>query len=212
MGLGLARQYFAPGKLLAEFDDDIITRPAGMTGAVLDTGFFGRASDPDFGPAGNRATREESITGCADRIRENAGSDKPAMCLCGYDLTYRLMPHWDRKERLRDLGIDPNALIQDMLGAQDLPDWGVRSQGLGDAVKAKRHMEFFFRLVTASQTARIENLEVTPDQAVREAMAEVTAEYQDLLDRGMSDQLKASIEERLCRDLAPAPEDAAPEP
>lgn len=101
-------------RTLDSFADHIITRQRqrkdGNWHAVLDCGFDERVSDPDFGPDGYGATRKQSAERCAYAIRQDAigiGKFAPHSILTdGYDLHWRLMKHWEKKERLEATGAD----------------------------------------------------------------------------------------------------------
>lgn len=101
-------------RTLDSFADHIITRQRqrndGNWHAVLDCGFDKRVSDPDFSPYGYGATRKQSAERCAYAIRQDAigiGKFAPHSILTdGYDLHWRLMKHWEKKERLEATGAD----------------------------------------------------------------------------------------------------------
>jgi hypothetical protein len=101
-------------RTLDSFADHIITRQRqrndGNWHAVLDCGFEKRVSDPDFSPYGYGATRKQSAERSAHAIRQDAigiGKFAPhAILTDGYDLHWRLMKHWEKKERLEATGSD----------------------------------------------------------------------------------------------------------
>lgn len=101
---------------LESYADDIITRtrPSGDGRgwyARLDCGIREWVSDPDF--VGYGKTRAAAITDSAQRIRNDArgiGKFAPRDVLKpGYDLHFRLMRHWVRKEWMKAHGVDPDA-------------------------------------------------------------------------------------------------------
>lgn len=92
-------------RTLDSFSDKIITkthrRSSLLWYASLDVGPDQRSSDPDFA-WGGCAQEEDAVRNCAERIRLDArGISKFAhhSILTGYDLHFRLMKHWDEKER-----------------------------------------------------------------------------------------------------------------
>lgn len=204
MTLGLSRDNFDPGnRHIDDFADEIITRPSGGGRAVLDAGFFTWVSDPDFAPWGYGTDFAESSKGCASAIRRNANGEDmgaPYCCLEGYDLHYRLMPHWDRKERFQALGIDPNQVISEVRARDEKwSDWSF-SMNWSEKVQAVGHMEFFYRLVVATQEQRIAK-GVAPDAAIDEALDEIKAEARRL---PMNDTIAIRLRERLTEALQPA--------
>ena len=208
MTLGLSRDNFDPGERgIDDFADDIITRHSIKGRAVLDVGFRDWVSDPDFAPSGYGTDFAASSKVCAGAIRRNArgeGTRAPYGCLEGYDLRYRLMPHWDRKERFQALGIDPNEVI-DEVGSRDenWSDWSFDMKWIEKA-QAVRHMEFFYRLVVATQEHRIAKGEVAQDAAIEEAIDEIDAEIDHALHLPMNETLAARLRERLTEALQPA--------
>lgn len=96
-------------RTLDSFADSIITRVhrnESRTGwyACLDVGPESYVSDPDFSTYA--ATRKEAIRLCAEAIRQDAkgiGKYAPHSLLVpgDYDLHFRLMKHWAKKESRR---------------------------------------------------------------------------------------------------------------
>ena len=150
----LSIKYYSPGKrTLDDFADTIICRSTSRGRAVLDTGFYEEVSDPDFAPSGYGADFETSAKNCGTRIREAALDGNRYGCLRGYDLHYRLMRHWDRKEKFVDLGLDPNEVMR---GCHDsFGHWPLGGSWLNN-VKGARHAEFFFKLLVATGQKGIE--------------------------------------------------------
>lgn len=210
MTLFLSRDHYSPGERgIDDFANDIITRRAGSDGAVLDTGFREFVSDPDFATSGYGADYAAAAESCAIAIRRNARGEcargrAPYECLLGYDLRYRLMPHWERKGRFQVLGVDPNQVIQEVRASEttwsDWPlemSWSARGQ-------AARHMEFFFRLVVAVQERRMVEGNLAPSTAIEEAIDEIDAEIDHALHLPMNETLAARLRERLTEALQPA--------
>ncbi|MCE6958721.1 hypothetical protein LAZ40_06630 [Cereibacter sphaeroides] len=208
----LSRRHWSPeGRTLDSFADDIICQRSGDRNAVLDCGFLDNISDPDFAPYGYGADFAEAARNCAQWIRADArgiGKYAPHRCLTGYDLHYRLMPHWDRKERFKALGLDPNEVIRECRDA--FGDWPFKGDLL-TRVTAAPHAEFFFKLLVATQEHAITSGASTPE----EAHAAILAELEDELDGSRSrinDAIRARVAERL-NDLIPAPQPAnTPDP
>jgi hypothetical protein len=135
-------------RTLDSFADDIITRvrqeeprEGRETGwyAVIDFGVVSQVSDPDF--SGYGATREEAIRRTAKSIRNDAagiGKYAPHSCFRdGYDLRWRLMKHWDVKERLALAGVDYPSIRQACHDASGDDRWQVQS--------ASKHESYFHR-------------------------------------------------------------------
>ncbi len=118
------------------FSDHIITRQFGVRNgnwaAVLDTGINPYVSDPDFISYG--ASAADAANKCAFLIRRNAqgiGKYAPRQALeVGYDLHYRLMRHWEKKERFEAIGIDPNDMVK-------------LARSLDDDLWTGRHLHFY---------------------------------------------------------------------
>lgn len=162
---------------LSSFDDQIITRQRptrdGNWHAVLDCGFDTHVSDPDFSPSGYGANREQAAANSAFAIRQDAvgiGKFAPHDVLVpGYDLSFRLMRHWDLKERFRVLGIDPNEVMLEV--KQGEWDWGLSGSWINSS-KASRHLEFTVRLLLAEAERSIEN-GVDADEAAERIINEL---------------------------------------
>lgn len=194
-------------RTLDSFDDAIIVhtkrRGDGLWSSVLDCGFLDQASDPDFAPWGTRATREQSIASCAGRIRESTrglGKYAPySLLLPGYDLHYRLMPHWEKKERCRDCGSDPNEV---MTAARkfvaDEGFWNVGGNFLA-RIKRARHMEFSFRVELAVAQHEIQEGRMDHETALHSVLEAMVLEGEShLIGLGESqDMMRARIEAAL---------------
>lgn len=156
---------------LASFADDIITRQTrnsdGSWHAVLDCGLIPHLSDPDFSPYGYAATKEEAARRSAHAIRQDAkgiGKYAPHSVLVpGYDLSFRLMRHWDKKERFQRLGIDPNEMIHLARRTED-DLWKLEGRWpyTWESMKA---FEFDFQLCLAEMTHAINEEGAGPSEA-----------------------------------------------
>lgn len=173
----------ARGRTLDDFADEIITRLTRGGSAVLDCGFIEQVSDPDFAASGGRSATAAHIrrNAAGEDVREKSRGPKlygPYNCLSGYNLHYRLMPHWERKERMAVAGLDPDAEI---LRAKDegYAAWDTTGDWL-DTVNIRPHAEFLFRLLVAEQAVRVETGETDPETA-REEIA--NAMIEDLRDK-----------------------------
>lgn len=196
----LSRKAWSPGdRTIADFDDEIICRPAGGR-VVLDCGFFEKASDPDFSSFPDEGPFPGAASPCAADIRRNAESEDPYDCLSGHDLRYRLMPHWNRKECLRDLGIDPNLAMREAREA--FSDWPFEGRWT-DQVQVARHAEFFYRLLTEIARRDIREGAVTPEAAKDVVVAEMEDEFPYGTPVPMNDAVRVKLRARLGEDLAP---------
>jgi hypothetical protein len=121
--------------------------------AVLDCGITSSVSDPDFATHGYGATAEEAAERCASAIRQNArgiGKFAPAPVLRdGYDLKFRLMRHWEKKERFETFGRDPNAVVSLALAGAERDQWKLASERWVEWVESTRVIEFEFQLLMA---------------------------------------------------------------
>jgi len=156
---------------LSSFADDIITWQTrngdGTWHAVLDCGMIRHLSDPDFSPHGYGSTREEAARKSAHAIRLDAkgiGKYAPHSVLVpGYDLSFRLMRHWDKKERFQRLGIDPNEMIHLARRTEDdLWKLGGRWPYTWESMRA---FEFDFQLCLAEMTHTITEEGADPSEA-----------------------------------------------
>lgn len=162
-------------RTLGSFADEIITRQRqlkdGNWHAVLDCGFRSYVSDPDFSIHGYAATRADAARKCAAAIRNDArgiGKYAPHSLLRdGYDLKFRLMPHWDRKERLAAAGEDPDEVYRAAVDATRRDPWGLKG-GYLSWIDATRSMEFAYRLALAetNQSARNAGLDAASASAL----------------------------------------------
>lgn len=144
-----------PGnRTLDDYADEVITIRVGGY-AFLDCGFLQKVSDPEFSHRGDKGP-------CAADIRRHArgeqvmpdGSNRPPHpCFQGNDLRYRLMPHWDRKERMIAAGLDPDEQFG-VARNNSFEKWDTSGEFF-QVVKARRHAEFLFTLLVAEQSIRV---------------------------------------------------------
>jgi len=159
-------------RTLDSFGDEIITRQSEREGggwhAVLDCGIDSQVSDPDFSPWGYGATREEAARNCAAAIRKDAqgmGKFAPHSVLVpGYDLHFRLMRHWDKKERLLAAGVDPNVAIEAACGREAYGIWKFKGRGL-TVLRSNEMLEFDFLLHSAEMVHAVRELGAEADTA-----------------------------------------------
>ncbi len=143
-------------RTLDSFADHIITkawpRKDGSWHAVLDCSFKTSVSDPDFSPYGYGKDAAEAAAKSAKAIRNDAigiGKFAPHSVLRAdrYDLHFRLMRHWERKERFEAVGINPNDMIRHAAAA-NWDDWNLEGEWL-DCSSDVRTREFCFQLYIA---------------------------------------------------------------
>lgn len=174
---------------LTDYPAWAICRPAGNTGCVLDAGYLDSVSTPDFVTHGCGPTFLASAEQCKAAIVRNAeGLDTnsrgqkrgPYNCLVGYELHYRLMPHWDRKLLMAEMGVDPNTVMASIRRDDVWSLWPIKGEWL-DRSKAVRHLEFFFQLCLAVEAKRIQSqpdLVAASSMAIADAlMDEMTTSY-----------------------------------
>lgn len=185
-------------RVLADFADDIITRACGETNAVLDCGYFVDVSDPDFAPSGWGKTSEEAAANCARAIRANADGTtrrSPSGCFEHYSLRYRLMPHWGRKETMKDLGIDLRAAHERAYAA--FGDWEFEAQWLNRLAQA-RHYEFFFILLQEDRRRLVDAGVLSTERAIENILSELSDEGEGTATRGkINDAIRTRVRERL---------------
>lgn len=147
---------------IADYPAWAICRPSGDTGAALDPGALDSVSTPDFVTHGCGPTFAASAERCAAAILRNAagqdvdGRGRPKRTyptLEGYDLRYLLMPHWDRKILMAEMGLDPNVVLRGMRGDTLWSHWPITGDWI-DRSRAVRHLEFFFHLCVAVEIQR----------------------------------------------------------
>ena len=171
----LSKKHYSPGKrTLDDFADTIICRSTSSGRAVLDTGFYDSVSDPDFAPSGYGDSFDTAAKNCGARIREAAQDGKRYDCLHGYTLQYRLMYHWDRKEKFVELGLDPNEVMKDC--NDSFGQWPLGASWLQN-VKGARHAEFFFKLLVATGQKGIEDGVYDRLSAIDAIMVELADEF-----------------------------------
>lgn len=185
------------GRTLDSFADEIITRSTVDGRAVLDCGFFDQVSDPDFSPSGYGQDSAQAAQNCARAIRANAqgiGRRAPYGCLTGYDLQYRLMPHWARKEIMTDLGIDLRAAHVQARGA--FGDWAFKSSWL-EHVHLARHFEFFFILLQTDRKRLVDAGKLNVAAAIDNIIEEIEEEGESIHRGKINDDIRARVRERL---------------
>ncbi|WP_315921507.1 hypothetical protein [Mesorhizobium sp. SP-1A] len=170
-------------RTLDSFADHIITRQRqrkdGNWHAVLDCSFDDQVSDPDFSPYGYGATREQAAERCAHAIRQDAigiGKFAPHSVLKdGYDLHFRLMRHWEKKERLEAAGVD---LVEATSRAHDaFAVWNLNGEWL-NKVKQTRTFDFDVQLAIAEMMVQLrEYASLDPDEAKIKAVTEFKAKF-----------------------------------
>ena len=183
-------------RTLDSFADHIITRQRqrkdGNWHAVLDCSFDDQVSDPDFGPDGYGASREQAAERCAHAIRQDAigiGKFAPHSVLeDGYDLHFRLMRHWEKKERLEAAGVD---LVEATARADDaFSVWKLDGEWL-NKVKQTRTFDFDVQLAIAEMMVQIREDE-TLDPV--EAKTKAVAEFKDKFANEVSWRVRATDE------------------
>ncbi len=202
-------------RTLDSFADHIITRTRAYNGgyhAVLDCGFNTYVSDPDFSPHGYGKTMEEAASRSATAIRNDAvgiGKYAPhALLVPGYDLHFRLMKHWDMKERLEKLGIDPNEAFR-AANSENLGSWSLHGEFI-NVCKERRLLEFVFGLHMAEVSAEVRDGNLEHDVARDEILKRMKAHLDDVGHRSRPtvetwQHMDQRIEEHLARNLTIAP-------
>lgn len=173
-------------RTLDSFADHIITkahpRNDGGWHAVLDCSFKTYVSDPDFATHGYGKDVAEAHARGAKGIRNDAkgiGKFAPHSILKdGYDLHWRLMKHWDRKERLEAAGLDPNEVT---LAAEkaDWAFWALDGEWL-NRHEATRTIEFVYLLAVAETGVGVRNGEFDIERAKEVILDAVKAEFADV--------------------------------
>lgn len=159
-------------RTLDSFADDIIThqsrRKDGSWHAALDCSFRNWVSDPDFGSAGYGKTKEDAARNCARAIRDDAkgiGKYAPhSLLVSSYDLHYRLMRHWERKERFQRVGVDPTEMMAVAYQATDHDQWKLKGDWV-NWVEDTRSLEFIFQLHLAEAVYAIRNQSLDVENA-----------------------------------------------
>ncbi|TLX16251.1 hypothetical protein [Rhizobium sp. MHM7A] len=164
-------------RTLDSFADHIITRARRYGDgfhAVLDCGFDSYVGDPDFSPHGYGKTKEEAARRSAAAIRNDAigiGKFAPhSLLVPGYELNFRLMKHWDMKERFEKVGLDPNEMYFIADDAANNSKWELDGHHLAVWTE-KRLLEFVFRLNMAEVAAEVQagdlGLDAVRDEVVK---------------------------------------------
>lgn len=183
-------------RTLDSFANHIITRQRqrkdGNWHAVLDCSFDGSVSDPDFSPYGYGATREQAAERCAHAIRQDAigvGKFAPHSVLKdGYDLHFRLMRHWEKKERLEAAGVD---LVEATARADDaFAVWKLDGEWL-NKVKQTRTFDFDVQLAIAEMMVQLRE---DASRDVDEAKSRAVAEFKDKFANEVSWRVRATNE------------------
>lgn len=128
----------------------------------------------------------------------------------GYDLHFRLMRHWAKKERLRELGVDPNTAVNQARRAS-AGIWSLKGEYLS-WLRATRKFEFEFLV----QVAELENAVLNEGTPVSEGKATMVQRLRDALGEvGMHVTATAgtwnSLEERIDAHLVALGDDVADE-
>ena len=183
-------------RTLDSFADHIISRQKrrddGGWHAVLDCGFDDYVSDPDFSPDGYGATREQAAARSANAIRQNAmgiGKNAPKSVLeDGYDLHFRLMKHWDKKERLEAAGVD---LVEAHARARDAyAIWKLEGEWL-NKVKQTSVFDFDVQLAIAEMMVELRS-DDSPD--AEEAKSKAIADFKHNFKEEVSWRVRATDE------------------
>jgi hypothetical protein len=172
-------------RTLDSFADHIITKARpnkdGGWHAVLDCSFKSWVSDPDFSPYGYGKDATEAHSRSAHAIRNDAigiGKYAPHAILkdC-YDLHWRLMKHWDRKERFEAVGVNPNDMV---IAAADVDwaEWPLSGEWL-DRCSDTRTIEFVFQLSVAETGFAVREGKLDIDQAKDTILNAVREEFAD---------------------------------
>jgi hypothetical protein len=173
-------------RTLDSFADHIITRGRpqkdGGWHVVLDRG-FNVTESLDFSPYGYGKDAAEAAANSAKAIRNDAigiGKYAPHPLLQpGYDLHWRLMKHWERKERFEAVGVNSNDMVIKATEA-DWADWPLSGEWL-TRCRATRAIEFVFQLSVAETGFAVREGNLDIDQA-KEAI--LTAVKEELADAG----------------------------
>jgi antitoxin (DNA-binding transcriptional repressor) of toxin-antitoxin stability system len=202
-------------RTLDSFADHIITRARAYSDgfhAVLDCGFDTYVGDPDFSPHGYGKTMEEAARRSSAAIRNDAlgiGKYAPhSLLVPGYDLHFRLMKHWDMKERLEKLGIDPNEAFR-VADSENLSNWELKGEFI-NVCKERRLLEFVFGLHVAEVVAEVRAGEIELDAARDEVVKRLKAHLEDARHRSTPTEatwqhMDQRIEEYMAHNLALAP-------
>lgn len=202
-------------RTLDSFADHIITRARAYNGgyhAVLDCGFKTYVGDPDFSPHGYGKTMEEAARRSATAIRNDAigiGKYAPhSLLVPGYDLHFRLMKHWDMKERLEKLGIDPNEAFR-AADSENLGGWSLRGEFI-NVCKEGRLLEFVFGLHVAEVAAEVGDGKLEYEAAHDEVVKRMKSHLEDAGHRSRPtaetwQYMDQRIEEYLAQNLTIAP-------
>jgi hypothetical protein len=172
-------------RTLDSFADHIISkarpRKDGGWHAVLDCSFKTYVSDPDFSTHGYGKDAAEAHARSAKGIRDDAigiGKYAPhAILKDSYDLHWRLMRHWDRKERFEAVGVDPNEMT---IAAADVDwaNWPLAGEWL-DRCDDTRTIEFVFQLGVAETGFAVREGKLDIDQAKDTILNAVREEFAD---------------------------------
>jgi hypothetical protein len=178
---------------LEDYPATIICARGSRGQAWLDCGLQSTVSDPDFSTYGCGSSFEEAAQRCAQAIRLNAAgkmTDSTGKtrrvhgCLTGYDLHYRLMPHWERKLVMARLGDDPNEALRAIAEACPWENWPLRGEWL-DRSKGTKHLEFFFQVCLSIGRHRCKTASEAEAFGLETADA-VLAEIKEHLGRSLS--------------------------
>ena len=180
MTLPVPRSRYIPSKrTLDDFPDTIITRTTrNGSGAVFDCGLITEVADPDFAPYGYGPTPIEAARNCANHIRN--ASKKYRMLQPGYDFSYRLMPHWQRKEHALLHGIDPNDIREQTHHESAWSHWPFAHLSWLQRAYMCSHFEFYFLNLAYIQVKRQNAGLVEPQNAAEEIVEHIAAEAQSL--------------------------------
>lgn len=171
-------------RTLDSFSDEVITRQIELEvgwHAVLDCGMLDQVSDPDFSPWGYGPTRAEAASSCAAAIRGDArgiGKFAPHSVLVpGYDLEFRLMKHWEKKERLLEAGADANSTV---VAARRLREdaWKVEGRWL-EWTRSTKALEFEFQVCLAEMLHAVRELGADSEVAKAAAAAAFREAFAD---------------------------------
>lgn len=183
---------------LSDFPDHIITRQYqrenGRWAAYSDFRINPQVSDPDF--SGGGATRLEAAKNCVDDIRyyieKKSAQGRTLSMFEGYDLHYKLMPFWQKKMRLEELGVDPNAVVKKARKAPEenyhlfhLKGRSIHGgPGWLETVNGIRQFNFDLECQLAEVSALITQGEMSVDEGaaktvelMKEAVGEIAGDY-----------------------------------
>lgn len=172
-------------RTLSSYADHIITKARPSSGgwhAVLDCGFDDGPGDPDFSPHGYGGSAEEAAARSAKVIRDDAigiGKFAPHRILTdGYDLKFRLMKHWHRKERLEAAGVNANDMLRAIEKGYPQSDWQLKGNWLAVGEES-RMIELFYQVRIAETVSSVREGTLELDEVRHTVLHDIKKELED---------------------------------